>query len=160
MKPETKRLFAAAIALVLFVLFLLAPRLPKSKTQEVAQVTAVDDKVQEAVALVNGESPMQGILKLREIIENDPENIDASWYLGLFSIQTGQYEKAIERLEMVARKDETSKYTDVYYHLGESYAALENVEEAKRSFNRFLESVDDPEITKRVEERSKELEDK
>ena len=72
---------------------------------------------------------MQGILKLREIIENDPENIDASWYLGLFSIQTGQYEKAIERLEMVARKDETSTYSDVYYHLGESYAALENVEE-------------------------------
>jgi len=120
MKPETKRLIAVSVALALFVLFLLAPRLPKSKTKEVAQMTAVDDEVQEAVDLVNGEQPMEGILKLRSILEKDPKNIDAAWHLGLFSIQTGQYEKAIERLEEVARMDSegsTKKYNWLWENL-------------------------------------------
>ena len=160
MKPQTKRLIAASIALVLFVLFLLAPRLPKSKTQEIAQKTVVDDEVQEAVDLVNGEQPMEGILKLRSILEKDPTNIDASWHLGLFSIQTGQYEKAIERLEEVARLDTEGKYKEVQVALGKSYASLGNVEEAKKCFNRFLESEDDPAITEQVNAMIEQLEHK
>ena len=45
------------------------------------------------------ENPMKGILMLRDLIEKEPENVLVLTTLGRFAIQTGQYEKAIERLQ-------------------------------------------------------------
>jgi len=57
--------------------------------------------VDEAVALVNGANPMEGVMKLRELAESDPPNVDAVMWLGLFSVQSGQMEKARERFTQV-----------------------------------------------------------
>jgi tetratricopeptide (TPR) repeat protein len=39
--------------------------------------------------------PMQGISMLKKIVKSNPQNTNALWYLGLFSMQSGQYDKAI-----------------------------------------------------------------
>ena len=44
-----------------------------------------------AMTLVSSDNPMQGILKLREIIEKDPDNEFVLLNLGLLSMQTGQF---------------------------------------------------------------------
>jgi tetratricopeptide (TPR) repeat protein len=45
------------------------------------------------------ENPMKGILMLRDLIEKEPENVLVLTTLGRFAIQTGQFDKAIERLQ-------------------------------------------------------------
>ncbi len=55
-----------------------------------------------AVYLYGGiSSPMEGILKIRQVAEKDPENIYAQMTLGHASIVSGQLDKAIERFEKV-----------------------------------------------------------
>lgn len=45
------------------------------------------------------ENPMKGILMLRNLQEKDPSNARVLFQLGRLAISTGQFEKAIERLE-------------------------------------------------------------
>lgn len=55
-----------------------------------------------AVYLYGGiASPMEGIQKIRQVAEKDPENIYAQMTLGHASIVSGQLDKAIERFEKV-----------------------------------------------------------
>jgi outer membrane protein len=45
------------------------------------------------------DSPMQGVTLLREILAVDPQNEQALYNLGMLSVQSGQYDKAVGRLE-------------------------------------------------------------
>ena len=89
---------AAVVAAVL-----LLPRKPGSSVE--ADVPAADslpaDPVDRAVALVNGENPMAGIQALRDLAAADPPNVDAVVWLGIFSIQSGQKDKAREHFARV-----------------------------------------------------------
>ena len=46
---------------------------------------------------------MQGITMLREVLAEDPKNESALFNMGMLSIQSGQYEKAVERLEELVK---------------------------------------------------------
>ena len=59
------------------------------------------DPVDVAVAKVSGENPMEGILELRQLAESTPPNLDAVMWLGRFSVQSGQLDKARERFNQV-----------------------------------------------------------
>ena len=50
------------------------------------------------------ENPMQGILAIKEIADKNPNNIYAQMMLGLGGVQSGQYDKAIERFLNVVKK--------------------------------------------------------
>ncbi|WNJ20816.1 tetratricopeptide repeat protein [Pontibacter sp. G13] len=47
--------------------------------------------------VVTGKQPMNGILTIRKVLELNPDNVEAGYRLGTFSIQTGQYDKAAQR---------------------------------------------------------------
>lgn len=70
------------------------------------------DPVDIAVAKVSGENPMEGILALRALADETPPNLDAVMWLGRFSIQSGQLEKARERFDQVidAQPDRVEAY--------------------------------------------------
>lgn len=51
-----------------------------------------------AMTYLTGNSPMQGIAMLREVLARDPRNELALFNMGVLSIQSGQYDRAIERL--------------------------------------------------------------
>lgn len=82
---------------------LLLPRKPGSAVS--AEVPVADslsaDPVDRAVALVNGDNPMAGIQALRDLANAEPPNVDAIVWLGIFSIQSGQKDKAREHFARV-----------------------------------------------------------
>merc|ERR1712146_543571 len=68
-----------------------------------AQPDNLDVKHNVALTYVAGPSPMQGIMMLREIIEEDPSNEKALMSMGRMSINTGQFENGIERFQSLVQ---------------------------------------------------------
>jgi tetratricopeptide (TPR) repeat protein len=65
------------------------------------------------------DNPMKGILMLRELNEAYPENVGVLYNLGRLAIQTGQYDRAIERLEQALVYDKDNR--QIYCLLAEAY---------------------------------------
>ena len=113
---STLVLLAGAAALAAGVL--LMPRTPASapKPPQVLEGVALSDigtdPVDIAVAKVSGENPMEGILELRALADDSPPNLDAVMWLGRFSVQSGQLDKARERFDQVidAQPDRVEAY--------------------------------------------------
>lgn len=83
---------------------------------------------------------MEGIFMFREILQEDPKNTDALYYLGLLSNQTGQYENAVERFNQLISIDSSDKRA--YLQLGISNYNLGNKEKADSLFNIIRNSED------------------
>lgn len=147
-KPQ---LLALLGALVVIVLLLLAPRTPSGKKE--AEVRAMDPakaKTEEAIALVNGQDPMRGIMMLREILEEDPNNVAAHWHLGLFSIQSGQYDRALGRFQKVLELDSVN-FPDAWFYLGRTYATLDSNAQAIASLKKYRTLTQDTAILNGVD---------
>lgn len=91
-----------------------------------------------AMTYVSSDNPMKGIMMLREIVEEDSENVEALLNLGLLSMRTGQYEKAVQRLEKVRDLEPTN--IQGRFSLAISYNELGNSEGAMRELN-FLKDI-------------------
>lgn len=89
------------------------------------QIQAALSNIQDAD---NPQSQMKGILQMRSLSEKYPENADLQWNMGLFSIQSGQYEKAVTRFEKVINLD--AQRLDAYMQLAMSYLALQDTSAA------------------------------
>ena len=96
--------------------------------------------IDRAIELVEGENPMEGIFMLRDIIEREPENIDALYYLGVLSLKTSQYEKASQRFNQIITIDSSDKRA--YLQLGFSSYYLGKYKAADSLFNFIVESGD------------------
>lgn len=75
------------------------------------------------------DNPMEGILKIREVAESDPNNIYAQLTLGQASMLSGQIDKAIERFNKVVAIDPNHleavlSLADVYERKGDKAAAV------------------------------------
>jgi len=87
------------------------------------------------ITIVNGlGAPMQGIAMLLEVVAKDPKNVKANMNLGLFSIKSGQFDKAIPRFNTVIA---TAPTPEAYFYLG---TALENLGKNKEAVNAYLSS--------------------
>ena len=100
-------------------------------------------------------APMEGIAKIREVVEKDSTNIYAQMTLATGSLMSGQTEKAKERLETVTRLDAKNlqavlMLADVYEKLGEKNGAIEYYQKA-------LSEIDHPEMKSELEKRIKAL---
>ncbi|RCH55659.1 hypothetical protein DJ568_07160 [Mucilaginibacter hurinus] len=116
----------------------------------------LDAKTGLGVAYVNGgaPSPMQGITLLREVVAKDPANRNANLALGVFSMKSGQYDKAVERFKtVIAQKPEV----EPYFYLAESYKQLGRKKEAIEAYNKCKEMMPDPAFGKRIDDFIKEL---
>ncbi len=127
--------FCVAIALIVLLF-----NLPITKTVE--HVENFDTKIQMAVEKVNGDNPMEGIMMLKEIVEKDSENTLALFYLGVFSMQSGQFEKSILRFQKILSID--SSFVVAHRYLGESLLAMGDTLGALKELKEyiFLENVD------------------
>jgi lipopolysaccharide biosynthesis regulator YciM len=132
MKRQTVILVAGFV--IVSIAFLLLPRNPKSTVSE--KPTGNDLKVDKAVTLVqNGENPMQGIQILLEVVREDSLNQKALYHLGVFSIQSTQYDKAIQRFNTLCRQPNL-KYEDAWYLLSVAYANTNQAEKALDVLNK------------------------
>lgn len=139
MKARTVKTLAAAAAVLIIVLLMLMPKQPSSKRKVLsANSDPLHQKVDKAIGMVrSGENPMEGIMLLREVLEEDSVNVPAIYWLGMFSVQSGQLEKAEERFESVIELD--PEYVDAHWQMG--HLALENADyyKAIEHFERVLE---------------------
>lgn len=162
-KPQIVVLLAA---LFLIVLLILAPRFSQEarktlETSSKVELDPVKQRIDEAVAMVqSGGQPMQGIMMLREVLSEDPDNVDAHWHLAHFSIQSEQFEKAADRFEKVVELDRTGLYPDAIFYLGKTYATLNRNEEAVVCFEKYIPLTQDTIVKKRVQDFIDELKNK
>ena len=115
-------------------------------------------KIDQAVQLVKeGQQPMQGILMLRDILEDEPNNIRVHYHLGEFSMQSGQYEKAEMRFKKVLELDSFGEYTHARFWLGNTYAAQGRYGEAIVELEQYKELVNDTIVINGVDKLLKDL---
>jgi predicted Zn-dependent protease len=75
--------------------------------------------------------PMKGIQMLLELNRKHPDNASVIYQLGRLAIQTGQYERAVERLERVVQLTPNRK--NAHCLLAEAYTALKRMKKAQSS---------------------------
>lgn len=72
---------------------------------------------------------MRPIMLLRDVVEKQPDNPDAIYYLGKLAIESGQYEKAIERFKKLVSLQPQNP--ENYLELSEIYRMMGNEKESK-----------------------------
>jgi tetratricopeptide (TPR) repeat protein len=116
---------------------------------------SLDAKTGLGTAYVNGgATPMQGITLLLEVVKQDPDNRQANLNLGLFSMKSGQFEKAVQRFTTVVKQ---KPEFEPYFYLGESYKQLGRKNEAIAAYQKCKELMPDPVFGQRIDEYIKEL---
>ena len=101
------------------------------------------------------ENPMQGIQLIREVVERDPDNMFAQLMLGLGGMESGQFDKAIERLSKVVAKQPQNleailTLAEAYERSGDKKNAVIWYEASKKFFK-------EEEIIKEIDHRIEEL---
>ena len=103
-----------------------------------------------AMTYVEGPSPMQGILMLRSILEEDPQNEKALLNMGRQSMRLGQFEMAIGRFEPLVKYHPNN--FEGQYLLGVSYFQDEQMEKAKTQLLKVKEMNADSMVQTAVNE--------
>src|SRR5690554_6310249 len=121
---------------------------------------SIDDKNLDArtglgTALVNGPAPMAGITMLLEVVEEDPENLKANYNLGLFSMKSRQFDKAVERFNTVL--EQTPNNAEVWFYLATSYENIGLKADAINAFQKSKELAADPSLTQFIDRKVEEL---
>jgi len=100
-------------------------------------------------------TPMEGILKVREVVEKDSTNIYAQMTLVKGSILSGQYDKAISRLQSIYHL--TDKNVEPILMLADLYERTGDKANAITWYQKSIPLINQPEIKKAVEKRIEEL---
>jgi tetratricopeptide (TPR) repeat protein len=100
-------------------------------------------------------TPMEGILKIREVAEKDSTNAYAQMMLAKGSLVSGQYDKAISRLQTVNRLEPGNPeaillLADVYERTGDKTNAVS-------WYQKSLQFIKQQEARKEIEQRIEEL---
>ena len=131
-----KRSGILAITLVgiIMSMVLVFPNVSKDFSDKNTNQNILDTKVRSAVKMIeSGEgNPMEAIFALREVVEVDSNHRDAQFYLGQFSIMSGQWNKAIDRFKKVLRINSSDEYAReslaiARFQKGEKNGAVEDL---------------------------------
>lgn len=101
------------------------------------------------------ETPMEGIQKIRSVVERDSTNIYAQMTLGQASLLSGQLDKAIERFKTVVRQQ--PRHLEAVLSLAEAYERTNKNKEAILWYRKSLELSNIPALRQEVEARIKAL---
>ncbi len=116
----------------------------------------LDARIGTAAVLVSGSSsPMEGIMMLRELDAQYPENPAVNMELGKFSVMSGQYDKAIERFSGVLQKD--SLNLQARYMIAQAYLGLQDTSRAVTELNNLKMLTTDPTLVDQVDKEIKNL---
>jgi TolA-binding protein len=147
---RNKQIILIALSVLLVVLFLFMPEQPLETTNNIKA------RVEKAIRAVQSEDPMSGIQDLLTIVEEDSTQLDAQYYLGLFSIKSGQFEKAVNRFEKVITFVGLKKYPDARYQLSVCLEALGKTEASLEQLEVYITEID-PNETEKKEAVQKEI---
>jgi len=91
----------------------------------------------------NNQPPMEGVGLLRSVVQLDSNNRKALNYLGLFSMQSNQFDKAIVRFEHLVALGPANDPNYPYYYraLGQAYAGAGKKNEAIEAYKKYKSLV-------------------
>lgn len=120
--------------------------------------TNIEAKTGLGVTIVNGlGAPMQGIAMLLEVVAKEPKNVKANMNLGLFSIKSGQFDKAIPRFKTVIAQEPSP---EAYFYLGTAYENLSRNKEAVDAYLTSKKLAANPTLSSFIDKRVAELTNK
>jgi len=102
-----------------------------------------------------GGAPMEGIMKIREVVARDSSNMFAQFMLGYGGLISGQFDKAAERFEKVVSAEPWNK--EAIFLLAESYERAGNKIKAAYWYGIAKTKVENPDAIKAIEEKIKSL---
>jgi tetratricopeptide (TPR) repeat protein len=105
-----------------------------------------------------GEGPMEGLRKIREVADRDPENMYAQFMLGLGGMISGQYDKAIDRLLKVVQHEPGN--VEAMLMLAEAYERQKDKANAVKWYQESKKHIDNADVIKEIDERIKLLDNK
>ena len=115
----------------------------------------LDAKAGLGSAYVTGtNNPMAGITLLREVVEANPDHIEANRSLGLFSMQSRQFDRAIDRFKKVISLEPDA---ESYFYLATSYENIGLNQEAIAAFEKSRDLAADPTLTQFIDRKIEEL---
>jgi tetratricopeptide (TPR) repeat protein len=100
-------------------------------------------------------TPMEGIQKIKEVIDKDPQNMYGQLLLALGDIKSGQYDKAAKRLQLVARKEPAN--LQAVFNLAQTYERKGDKANAVTWYRKAQNIISIPEAKQEIEERIKTL---
>ena len=100
-------------------------------------------------------TPMEGILKIREVVEKDSTNLYAQMMLVRGSLISGQYDKALSRLQTVNRLQPGN--TDAMLLLADVYERMGDKTNAVSWYQKSLQFIKQPEVRTAIKKRIEEL---
>lgn len=106
----------------------------------------------------NGGDPqetMKGIQELLSVVRKDSNNMKAQMVLGVGGYVSGQYDKAIERLQKVIAHDQGN--IEAIAFLADTYAAKGDKKEAIKWYNVSKRIINNPRYSHEVDERIRSL---
>ncbi len=112
-------------------------------------------KANMAMTYVSTETPMQGIMLLREVLQADPTNELALFNLGLLAMRSNQMAKAVERFRQILVNDPTNRKARFY--LGISLAEAGQKAEALKTLAQVKATETDPQVLAAVREYEEKL---
>ena len=102
-------------------------------------------------AYVSGTAnPMQGIQLLLEVVKEDPKNVKANTNLGLFSMRSGQFDKAVTRFKTVI---EQKPDPEAWFYLATSYENLGQNKDAILAYEKSKELAANPGLSNFVDQK-------
>ena len=114
-----------------------------------------DLKVKVALTLISSGDPMKGIMLLKDVVEEDTDNQEALFNLGILSYQTGQFKKAKKRLEKLVAIN--NDHVQGKYYLASTLKELGDVGEALKLIDQILQNESDIEVLASAESLKEEL---
>ncbi len=107
------------------------------------------------IAYVTGTpNPMQGITLLLDVVKQDPKNLKANLNLGLFSMKSGQFDKAVERFKTVI---DIAPSAEAWFYLASSYENMDRKSDAIAAYLKTKEIAADPNMSTFVDRKVNEL---
>jgi tetratricopeptide (TPR) repeat protein len=99
-------------------------------------------KTNMAMTYTATQTPMQGIMMLRDVIAKEPDYEPALFSLGILSIRSNQFGKAVDRFKQILKNNPSNSKAAL--NLGYCLAELDRKEEAKPILEQVLAKSNDP----------------
>lgn len=115
----------------------------------------LEAKTKMAMTYLTSSNPMQGITLLREVLVKDPTNELALFNMGMLSIQSRQYDRAIERLETLIKINPAHIQGQLL--LGLAFMNSGDKQRARVQFEKVKEMDEDPAVQATVNSYLKDL---
>jgi tetratricopeptide (TPR) repeat protein len=103
----------------------------------------------------NPQAVMEGIQQILEVSRKDSTNMYAQKMLGIGGIVSGQYDKAVERLEKVAQSEPHD--LEVLLMLAEGYERKGDKENARKWYSRAGDHIENPTLKAELDKRIQQL---